>query len=72
MNPAYLSFKQYEYAAREITEVGRLLGGWMRKTRQSLGRDHLLFQPLCSLPEGHQGQADSLHLRRKLLNEAWF
>ena len=31
MDMGYLSFKQYEYAAREITEVGRLLGGWMRK-----------------------------------------
>ena len=32
MEMKYLGFKQYEYAAREIAEVGRLLGGWMKKT----------------------------------------
>ena len=31
MEMGYLSFKQYEYAAREISEVGRLLGGWIQK-----------------------------------------
>ena len=25
-----LSFRQYEYLARELDEIGRLLGGWMK------------------------------------------
>jgi lantibiotic modifying enzyme len=32
MEMGYLSFSQYEYASREVTEVGKLLGGWMRKS----------------------------------------
>lgn len=27
-----LSFKQYEHAARMVTEVGKLLGGWLKTT----------------------------------------
>ena len=26
-----LSIKQYEYSSKEIVEIGRLLGGWMKK-----------------------------------------
>ena len=28
----YLSFKHYEHAARLVTEVGKLLGGWLKAT----------------------------------------
>ncbi|OGW08395.1 MAG: hypothetical protein A2W75_03205 [Nitrospinae bacterium RIFCSPLOWO2_12_39_15] len=31
MELGYLSFKQYEYAIKEMEEIGRLLGGWMKK-----------------------------------------
>jgi len=27
----YLSFRQYEYVSEEISQVGKLLGGWLRK-----------------------------------------
>jgi hypothetical protein len=27
---------QYEYAARSVTEIGRLLGGWQKLTRQQI------------------------------------
>jgi hypothetical protein len=27
-----LSFQQYEYAARLVNEIGKLLGGWLKKT----------------------------------------
>jgi len=27
----YLNLRQYEYAAGEIQEIGRLLGGWLKK-----------------------------------------
>lgn len=27
----FLSFNQYEYASRLISEMGRLLGGWLKK-----------------------------------------
>lgn len=26
-----LSIRQYEYSSREIVEIGKLLGGWMKK-----------------------------------------
>lgn len=26
-----LNVKQFEYSSREITEIGRLLGGWIKK-----------------------------------------
>jgi hypothetical protein len=28
----YLSLKQYEYAARELQEIGRLLGAWLKQS----------------------------------------
>lgn len=27
-----LTFKQYEFAAKQIVEIGKLLGGWIKKT----------------------------------------
>ncbi len=30
----FLSLKQYEISSQRLTEIGRLLGGWMRQTRQ--------------------------------------
>jgi len=32
MDLTLLSFNQYEYAAKEVTEIGRLLGAWIKKT----------------------------------------
>ncbi len=29
----YLDFKKYEHAARSLDEVGRLVGGWIKKDR---------------------------------------
>lgn len=31
-----ISFAQYEYAAERLVEVGRLLGGWIKKERAGL------------------------------------
>ena len=31
MELGYLSFKQYEYVIKEMEEIGKLLGGWMKK-----------------------------------------
>ena len=33
---AWLSPGQYEHVSRMVAELGRLLGGWMRQTRQSV------------------------------------
>ncbi len=30
----YLDLKRYEFAAREIDEIGRLVGGWLRTARR--------------------------------------
>jgi hypothetical protein len=30
----YLDLKRYEYASREINEIGRLVGGWLRAARR--------------------------------------
>ena len=30
----YLDLKRYEYVAREIDEIGRLVGGWLRTARR--------------------------------------
>lgn len=27
-----ISLKQYEYSSKEIVEIGRILGGWIRKS----------------------------------------
>ncbi len=27
----YLSFDQYAYCSKQVTEIGKLLGGWMKK-----------------------------------------
>lgn len=27
----YTSYQQYQYAAKQTTEIGKLLGGWMKK-----------------------------------------
>lgn len=32
---ALLPHKSHEYAARELNEIGRLVGGWMRQQRQA-------------------------------------
>ncbi len=29
----YIDFKKYEHAARSLDEVGRLIGGWIKKDR---------------------------------------
>ena len=34
-----LSLKQYEFASRQVVEVGRLLGGWKRKIGREAGDD---------------------------------
>ncbi len=31
MELKYLSFDQYKYAIQQLQEIGRLLGGWMKK-----------------------------------------
>jgi 23S rRNA-intervening sequence protein len=33
----YLDLKRYEYVAREIDEIGRLVGGWLRTARRGQG-----------------------------------
>ncbi len=30
----YLDYKRYEYAMRQINEVGKMLGGWMKQQTQ--------------------------------------
>ncbi|MCP4106484.1 MAG: diversity-generating retroelement protein Avd [Desulfobacteraceae bacterium] len=34
MEMGYISFKQYEHASRQLEEIGRLLGGWLKKTSE--------------------------------------
>ena len=34
-----LTVRQYEYAASHLVEIGRLLGGWMKKASVSSGRE---------------------------------
>ncbi len=34
----WLSTGQYEHASQMVSELGRLLGGWIRQTRQSAAR----------------------------------
>jgi len=34
MELKFLSFKQYEYAAKQAEEIGRLLGGWLKKASE--------------------------------------
>ena len=34
-----LTVRQYEYAASHLVEIGRLLGGWMKKTTESTRRE---------------------------------
>jgi hypothetical protein len=34
---AWLSPRQYEFAAAQVTEIGNLLGGWMRKANPAAG-----------------------------------
>lgn len=31
MEMQYLSFRQYQYASEELGQIGRLLGGWLKK-----------------------------------------
>lgn len=38
----WISSRQYEHAAKQVTEIGRLLGGWKRVTRQSGPRKALV------------------------------
>lgn len=34
MDLRHLDFKRYEFAARAIDEVGRLIGGWLKQNRE--------------------------------------
>ena len=33
----WLSPGQYKHAARQVTEIGKLLGGWKKVTKQPMG-----------------------------------
>ena len=44
-----ISAKQYTYISNEINEVGKLVGGWIRKPVQVIMKTHnRLFQKICS------------------------
>lgn len=44
----HLEFKRYEYAARALDDVGRLVGGWLKANAQS--RADVQSGPLFSMP----------------------
>ncbi len=36
MDLKYLSFKQFEFAARCLAEIGKMIGGWLKKPDESI------------------------------------
>ena len=40
MDLRYLDLKRYEFAARAMDEIGRLVGGWMKGLRQAVAVPH--------------------------------